>query len=75
MNCRHCGARLPARPTARVIMTGLLFVAAGLVLVVLVRLAVVVLASVILLVVGGSFLTGAFRATVRRCPLCDRPTR
>lgn len=75
MNCRHCSARLPSRPTARVIMTGVLFVAAGLVLLLLVHLAVIVLASVVMLVVGASFLTGAFKAKVRHCLNCGRSTR
>ena len=73
MNCPHCGVQLPQRPTTRVIMTGILLVAAGLLLVLLVHLAVVVLASVILLAVGGSFLTGAAKARVARCPSCGHP--
>jgi hypothetical protein len=70
MNCPHCGAQLPRRPAARVIMTGILMVAAGLILVLFVHLAVVVLASVILAAMGATFLRGAFQARILRCPSC-----
>ncbi len=72
MNCGHCGAELPSRPTARVIMTGILFVAAALLLVVFVHVAIVVLAGMLLLIVGGSLLTGALKVMLRRCPKCGR---
>lgn len=72
MNCRHCGVGLSSRPMARVIMTGLLLVVGALVLLVLVHLAVVMLAGVLLLVAGGTMLTGAVRIWMRRCPSCGR---
>lgn len=70
MNCPHCEAQLPRRPTARVIMTGTLLVAAGFILLFFVHLPVVVLASVILVATGATFLRGASQARILRCPSC-----
>lgn len=66
MNCPHCGAALPGR--ARFIMTGLIFVALALVLLLFVRLPVVVLAALLLAVVGASLLRGSMRP--KRCSKC-----
>ena len=68
MNCPHCGAALPGR--ARFIMTGLIFIALALVLLLFVRLPVVVLAAVLLAVVGASLLRGSARP--KRCTRCGK---
>ena len=70
MHCSHCGAPLPSR--ARTIMTGILFVAGALVLLLFVRLPVFVLASVLLAVVGASMIRGSFKAKVSACRRCRR---
>jgi predicted RNA-binding Zn-ribbon protein involved in translation (DUF1610 family) len=75
MNCPHCGVQLPRRPAARAIMTGSLFVAAGFILLFFVHLAVVVLASVILVATGATFVRGALQAHVFRCPSCGHVPR
>jgi Flp pilus assembly protein TadB len=68
MNCRHCGAELPKRPRARSIITGILFVAAAVVLLLFVHFPVIVLAAVLMAVVGAAFLRGR----PRRCARCGR---
>jgi hypothetical protein len=51
-------------------MTGTLIIAAGFVLLLFVHLAVVVLASVILVAIGATFVRGAIQARILRCPSC-----
>lgn len=72
MNCPHCGAQLPRRPASRAIMTGILLVAAGFILLLIVHLAVVVLASVLLVATGATFIRGALQARILRCPSCGQ---
>lgn len=68
MTCPHCGATLPLRPRARMILTGVLFCAAAFVLLLFVRLGVVVLAAVLMVVVGVSSFKAASKR--QRCPRC-----
>ena len=68
--CPHCGAPLPPRPRSRMFITGSLFIAAGFILLLFLHLAVIVLASVVLVTIGASFVKGAMKATVFRCPAC-----
>lgn len=68
MNCPHCGAALASR--ARFIMTGVMLIAAALVLLLFMHLPVVVLAAVLLGVVGASLLRGGARP--RPCPRCGK---
>lgn len=70
MNCPSCGATLPRRATARVFITGALLIAAGFVLLFIIHLAVVVLASVVLVAFGATMLRGARKAQSVRCPHC-----
>jgi hypothetical protein len=75
MNCKNCGTRLPSRPTVRFLMTGLLLVLAGLVLLLFLHLAVIVLASVVLVVFGATLMRGALRRRLGRCPSCGHLPR
>jgi hypothetical protein len=75
MNCPTCGSARPRRPTARIFMTGSLFVAAAIVLIIFIHLAVVVLASTVLLLFGISMLTGAYKARGGRCTRCGGQLR
>lgn len=70
MNCPSCGVNLPRRPTARIVVTGSLLIAAGFLLLLFVHIAVVVLASVVLAAFGATMLSGAKRARLGRCPSC-----
>jgi len=72
MNCPACGARLPARPVSRMIVTGALFIAAGMVLLFLLHLAIIVLASVLLVAIGATLWRSAFKVRAGRCPACGR---
>lgn len=72
MNCPHCGARLPSRPRARMLLTGTIFIVAAIVLVLFVRLGVAVLASVLMLVVGTSSFKVAAKGRIANCPSCRR---
>jgi len=72
MNCPHCGATLPSRPRARMIITGILFCAAAFVLLLIIHIAVVVLAAVLLVVVGVSSFKAALRAGPARCLACRK---
>ncbi len=75
MNCPSCGARLPRRATARVFITGVLLIAAGFVLLFVIHIAVVVLASVVLVAFGATMLRGASQAQSGRCPGCRTQLR
>jgi hypothetical protein len=70
MHCPHCGTELPSR--GRTIITGMLFIAAALVLLLFVRLPVFVLAAVLLAVTGATMVRGGFKAKVRVCRRCRR---
>jgi len=72
MNCPACGAPLPARPVSRMIVTGALLVAAGMVLLLLLHLTIIVLASVILVTAGSTLIRGATKAQAGRCRTCSR---
>lgn len=72
MNCPHCGAPLPSRPRARMIMTGIVFCGAAFVLLLIIHIAIVVLAAVLLTVVGVSSFKAALRAGQPRCPSCRK---
>ncbi len=75
MNCFQCGAYLPRRPASRSIIAGTIFIAAGLILVMFVRLAVVVLASVLAVGFGATVIRGALQARVSHCPSCGAAQR
>ena len=70
MSCPRCGTALRKRPRARMIITGALFLAAAILLLLFVHVAVVVVGAVLMAVVGISSLQGARRANVPRCPAC-----
>lgn len=71
MHCSHCGAEVPSR--GRTIITGILFMAGAIVLLLFVRLPVFILAAVLLAVCGAAMVRGGFKAKVRVCRRCRRP--
>jgi uncharacterized membrane protein len=72
MTCPHCGAELHQRNRARLFMTGIGFIAAGFVLLLLLHLAVVVLAAVVLTVTGAYFVKWAVQMNGLWCRQCGR---
>ena len=72
MNCPRCGAVLPARPRARMIISGAIFIVAAFVLLLFVRLPVAVVAAVLMAVVGASSLKAVRHPKPMRCPNCGR---
>lgn len=72
MNCPRCGAVLPARPRARMIITGAIFIVAAFVLLLFVRLPVAVVAAVLMAVVGASSLKAVRHPKPMRCAKCGR---
>jgi hypothetical protein len=70
MLCPHCGTELPSR--VRTVITGILFIAGALVLLLFVRLPVFILAAVLLAVVGSSMVRGGFKAKLVACRRCRR---
>ena len=75
MNCPTCGAELQQRNRTRLIITGIGFFAAALVLVALLHLAVVILAGVVLIVIGVYFVSWAVKANGLWCRECGRVPR
>lgn len=75
MICANCGATLPRRATARVFITGMLLITAGFVLLLIIHLAVIVLASAVLVAFGATMLRGAGKARSVRCPNCRAQLR
>lgn len=70
MNCSACGAVLTKRPRARLIMTGVLFLATALALLLFIHIGVVAVGAVLMGIVGVSSLQAARKAGVPRCPRC-----
>lgn len=70
MRCPHCGALRPSR--ARTMMTGSLFIAAAVILLLFVHFPVVVLAAVLLAVTGAAMVRGGFKAKLAVCRRCRR---
>jgi hypothetical protein len=70
MRCPHCGAELPSR--ARTMMTGSLFIAAAVILLLFVHFPVAVLAAVLFAVMGAAMVRGGFKAKVMACRRCRR---
>jgi hypothetical protein len=72
MICPHCGARNAGRPQARLILTGVIFLVVAVLLLLTVRLAVVVVAAVLMGVVGVSALKAARKARNTPCRICGK---
>ena len=75
MSCPTCGAELQQRNRTRLIVTGIGFFAAALVLVALLHLAVVILAGVVLIVIGVYFVSWAVKSNGLWCRECGRVPR
>jgi hypothetical protein len=75
MNCPACGAALQQRNRTRLIITGIGFFAAALVLVALLHLAVVILAGVVLIAIGVYFVSWAVKGQGLWCSACGRVPR
>jgi hypothetical protein len=72
MNCPHCGAELHQRNRARLIMTGIGFIAAAMIVVFVMHLAVVILAGFVLALIGAYFLKWALVMNGLWCRKCGR---
>jgi hypothetical protein len=72
MNCPHCGGTLQQRNRTRLVITGAGFLAAALLLVILIHLAVVFLAGVVLVAIGAYFVAWAIRSNGLFCQDCGR---
>ena len=75
MNCPRCGSPLHQRNRARLIVTGIGFVVAAMVLVFLAHLAVVILAAAVLAMTGAYFLKWALLMNGLWCRECGRVPR
>ena len=75
MNCPHCGAKLQQRNRTRLIVTGIGFFLAALVLVALLHLAITILAGVVLIAIGIYFVTWAVKLNGLWCSRCGRVPR
>lgn len=70
MHCPTCGAALTKRPRARLIITGAIFLATALALLLFIHIGVVAVGAVLMGIVGTSSLQAARKAAVPRCPRC-----
>lgn len=72
MICSHCGAALPRRSRLRTIITGILFIAAAVVLLWFLHFPIFVLTAVLLAAAGAAMIRGNKRVRAVRCIRCGR---